>query len=196
MNIKTMVLFSTLCFSSLNAALSVANENNPAPSCRYQKDYVDHQKTPESSDILTAKWISDVAPDSNEFRKTLFILYKNGDTATIEHKYCSIYNFEISYMAKDEQEKTLEHFSAVIQQLTQSAYFDLEFNPSVKLIIQQTLSKTFNKSKPQSIGLPYSKAESSTNESVEYSVSYTPLGDIGSSYSYIVNFYVGVGGMH
>ena len=190
-----MVLFSTLCFSSLNAALSVANENNPAPSCRYQKDYVDHQKTPESSDILTAKWISDVAPDSNEFRKTLFILYKNGDIATIEHKYCSMYNFKISYLEKDKQEKTLEHFSAVIDQLTQSAHFDVAFNPSVKLIIQQALSKTFNKHKSQSVGLPDSKAKSSKNENVEYMVSYTPLIYTGLGYSYIVDFWVAVGGI-
>jgi len=98
-------------------------------------------------------------------------------------------------MAKDEQEKTLEHFSTVIDQLTQPAHFNVAFVPPIKLIIQQALSKTFNKHKSQSVDLPYSKAESSKNENVEYMVSYTPLADTASSYSYIVVFYVGVGGI-
>ncbi|WP_323814136.1 hypothetical protein [Cellvibrio sp. NN19] len=56
---------------------------------------------PTSAEVDNIFWQD--AEDGYETIKRLYISYKDGSTAVIEHKFCSMYNFQIAYYTKDKE---------------------------------------------------------------------------------------------
>ncbi|VAW60916.1 hypothetical protein MNBD_GAMMA11-427, partial [hydrothermal vent metagenome] len=68
--------------------------------CEYKKGFVAHKQITDKN-VSSYHWDERISSESNEQITTLYLTYKNGDTAIIEHKYCIMYNFEVSYLVAD-----------------------------------------------------------------------------------------------
>lgn len=161
--------------------------------CKFNKNFI-QEKPAQDKSIAHQHWRYSKDPDSDEHVKTLYIIYSNGDQAVIEHKYCLMYNFELAYFAGKSSatidqklvgrivEKHVKHYSAMLN------------NTSAKIEndVIATLNKHgFSGSKPLNKGID---SVLSKTENTELAISYMPYENIGSIYTAIVGFYLGVGG--
>ena len=73
---------------------------NAEPKCEYTTKKLSFPN-PTSAEVDNIFWQD--AEDGYETIKRLYISYKDGSTAVIEHKFCSMYNFQIAYYTKDKE---------------------------------------------------------------------------------------------
>lgn len=149
-------------------------------------------KTPKSNDIANSFWQDD--KNGYETIKRLHITYKDGSIAVLEHKFCSMYNFEVAYYAADReavkntdllQKKAEYYFSyASIQGGDQQEAIDT--------MAKNLDRKKFNPEKQAAIGYTGHHPQYGNSE---YSIDYHPL-DGASIHEAAITFYMGLGGMH
>ena len=148
--------------------------------------------TPTTKDIANSFWQKDV--DGYESIDRLYINYKNGSVAIIEHKYCSMYNFEVAYYSKEKDDfsdignltETLQGFFKL------SAFSDKKMQSSINAMIERLKEKNY--SPDTSVSTAY---DDSTEDSkrAEYSIGYVPIED-SSLHKGALFIYVGIGGEH
>lgn len=165
-------------------------------SCVFSSGFVKQTIPVNVSTISVNSWESGYDKRSDEHLKTLRILFKNGDHAVIQHKYCSMYNFEVVYLRNSQSsyldEKSIAKIVAGL--FEQYSVLKVKFTRPLADIISSSLkSGGFDVDKDMSIGLPESEAEYE-NSRVEYSIDYKTLDEFSSVYSGVIKFYVGVGG--
>ncbi len=158
---------------------SILHANTEENSCTYKAGYIAHKQITEKN-INFYKWVDRISKDNGEYITTLYITYDNGNTVTIEHKYCDMYNFEVSYFVADPDfSYSKENISGIMTQ-----YFELysvkklSFTPTLDMILKNNL-KDF---------------KYSGNERVELIIEQHPLTSAGT-YRRLINFYIGIGGM-
>jgi hypothetical protein len=147
---------------------------------------------PKSADIVNSFWQDDI--DGEETIKRLTINYKDGSVAMIEHKYCSMYNFEVAYYVKDKNKvNTTDAISEILNSVFAYAEFkDNSQKNAINAMIQRLKEKKFT---PDSnISTSYDQSNDS-NQNTEYSISYLPIED-SSLHEAAVFVYMGIGGMH
>ena len=85
-----------LVFSLLLAILTSAcqADEKVKSDCAFTHENL-NLSTPKSVDLDQAFWQKD--SDNSEKIDRLTMLFKDGSVAVIEHKYCSMYNFEAAY---------------------------------------------------------------------------------------------------
>jgi hypothetical protein len=152
----------------------------------------------DATDVGAYLWTSGSEKASGERFDTLHIVYKNGDHATIEHKYCTVYNFEINYF-RNRQSNDLDA-TAIAKTVTHlfsqyhSAPMKVKFAKPLEEILAGTLKQqAFNKDKDFSRGLPHDTV-AYPNSSVELTLNYRSLGEFSSTYSSVTTFHLGIGG--
>jgi hypothetical protein len=149
-----------------------------------------------AANVATHYWESGIDKRSDEHLKTLHIIYKNGDHAVIQHKFCSMYNFEVVYL-RNSQADYLDAASIakIVNDLyTQYAAKKAKFSRPLVDIISTSLKKAgFDIDKDSAVGLPENDA-SYPNARVEYSLDYKSLDEFSSIYSSVTKFYMGIGG--
>lgn len=148
--------------------------------------------TPKSADIVNSFWQDD--EDGDETIKRLAIIYKDGSVAMIEHKYCSMYNFEVAYYVKDKDNiNTTDAISETLNSLfAYAALKDNSQKSAIHAMTQRLKEKNFNPD--NSIGTGYDQSNES-NQNTEYSISYLPIED-SSLHEAALFVYMGIGGMH
>jgi hypothetical protein len=165
-------------------------------SCVFPGSFVKQTLPVHLSEISAYNWEVGKDKRSDEFLKTLRILYKNGDHAVIQHKYCSMYNIEVVYL-RNSQSSYLDEKSiakTVAGLFEQYSVLKVKFSRPLADIVSSSLkSGGFDVDKDISIGLPENQAEYQNNR-VEYSIDYKTLDEFSSVYSSVIKFYVGVGG--
>ena len=142
--------------------------------------------------IINRYWQHTQDPETEEFVDRLFIAYRNGDSAVIEHKYCLIYNFKASYYSTaDEHTDNIEKLDQLLLNLQDlnALAAKLSVIPNKK-IIAELKKVTFNPEKPSRVNFDASDKEAINN--VTYSFSYDPLGTLGMLGS-MVSLYVAYG---
>lgn len=148
--------------------------------------------TPKSADIVNSFWQND--EDGEETIKRLAVIYKDGSVAMIEHKYCSMYNFEAAYYVKDKSNvNTTDAIRETLNSLF--AYAALKDNSqknAIHAMTQRLKEKNFNPD--NSIGTGHDQSNES-NQNTEYSISYLPIED-SSLHEAALFVYMGIGGMH
>src|SRR5690606_26806479 len=130
--------------------------------------------TPTSDNIANAFW--QTGTDGYESVDRLHIVYKNGSVAVVEHKYCSMYNFEIAYYVNKvdelsgikELEKTLKRF------FTYSAIQDVDIQKAISAMTMRFTEKGFNADGALTTGYEGSTQD---NKKAEYSLGYVPVED-------------------
>ena len=182
--ILVMVLYGPLACSTENT------------KCTYPAGIIKQGPPSNLSSITSYTWDAGQDIRSDEHLRTLRILFKNGDHAVIQHKYCNMYNIEVIYFRNSQasylDEATISKTVAGL--FEQYSVIKVKFSTPLTDIISSSLKKNhFDTDKDISIGLPESKATYKTSR-VEYSINYKPLDEFNSLYSSAVKFYVGVGG--
>lgn len=184
-----MKLIISIFLFALTAACHA--EKGSGHTCVLTADNI-NLATPESDDIANTFWQKD--KEGYESVARIHIAYKNGSMAVIEHKYCSMYNFEIAYYTSSKNElsdtetlaKTLKTF------LAYSAIQDDGIYSAISAMSKRLDEKGFDAN--HAIAIAHNNS-TKDNKGVEYSVSYTPIED-SSLHKAALFFYMGVGGEH
>lgn len=151
-------------------------------------------ETPKSHDIVNTFWQDDRDKDSDESIKRLFISYKDGSFAILEHKYCLMYNFEAAYYLADKSKlSSIKAIQAKTEQLLAYASIkDSNQHESIGELISTLNGKKFNAERnitSSAYGFIPAYGDS------EYSINYFPLGDV-SVHQAAFFVYMGIGGTH
>lgn len=160
-------------------------------NCKYNSSFIE-KTTPTDSNIQRFEWQKQRDPDSDEYVTKLEIVYKNHNTAKIEHKYCDMYNFEYTYFV-DKKSGTLNKEDIVKYIAKGFKYSKLkpEFKIGLDKIVLQALNQHgYDSKSPFSIGL--SVDQIIYNDNVEYGIEYMP--DKNGSATSILVFYISIGG--
>ena len=178
--------------------LAVADE----AECTFPVGMVKQLPPPNAAAVAAYQWSTG---HDKEFRlehiPTLRILYKNGDHAVIQYRYCTWLNFEIDYFrnrqADDLDAKAIAILIASLHSQYHVAPEKVTFTKPLAEIIATTFrEQKFDKEKVFDYGLPYDAANYPHPElSVDYSIAYTPLNESSTSgiYSSVTRFNMGVG---
>ena len=171
--------------------------------CVFPVNAVKQSPPPNPSTVAAYQWDAgqDKKKGSNQYIQTLRILYKNGDHAVIQYRYCTWLNFEIDYFrnrqADDLDAKAIAILIASLHSQYHVAPEKVTFTKPLAEIIATTFrEQKFDKEKVFDYGLPYDAANYPHPElSVDYSIAYTPLNESSTSgiYSSVTRFNMGVG---
>jgi hypothetical protein len=180
-----------LSFLFLSLTVACHAEKNSQHECQFGPSNIE-LTTPKADNIINSSWVKD--SDGYESIDRLYVNYKDGSVAIIEHKYCSMYNFEIAYYARDKSSfADAEKIAATLGTLlSYSAIKDDTIGSALTDIKEKLKGKKFNSSQAVTADVNESNSD---NQQVEYSVSYLPLED-SSLHKAALFFYMGIGGEH
>ena len=167
------------------------------PKCAYPNQTVKQLAVQNTTDIVHYIWDTGRDKRSNEHLKTLRLLFKNGDYAVIQHKYCSMYNFEVAYFRNGQLDNLDEASIGKIVGSLYDAYAAKKATfkrPLADIVASSLRERGFGNDKDVRIGLPEGGAEY-PNEVVEYSIRYRSLYRNTNTYSGVATFYIGIGGL-
>lgn len=158
---KLRILFTLLAL--------VVSGCGTAETCNYPKDFV-VQPVNLPADYKQLEWTVSKDPDSGEWVKTGRYKLVTGAELIVEHKYCTIYNFEATLYPK--KFKSINPVALLLRKAYhQFSQIELQFKKPLNEIITQTWSEYSEKYPDiKEIGLPGEDIE--TNQSVEFSFSY------------------------
>ncbi|MES2675416.1 MAG: hypothetical protein V4660_14335 [Pseudomonadota bacterium] len=180
-----LALLTSSCFAAEKPATSTTN------SCSFTKESLKFSALKDPA-IINSYWQHTQDPETEEFVDRLFIAYRNGDSAVIEHKYCLIYNFKASYYSTaGEHTQSIEKLDQLLFNLQDlnALATKLSVIPNKK-IIAELKKLTFNPEKPSRVN--FNAADKEAVNDVTYSFSYDPLGSLGMLGS-MVSLYVAYG---
>jgi hypothetical protein len=159
-------------------------------SCAYAKKVTYHLPTSEIATYLSET--KGVDPDSQEETITHTIQYANGDTAILEQKFCSMYNFQLSYKIKKLNRTNFEHSLNNIDKLIRGVQQDYMLKAPLKDVVDMTMNQRgLSINAAFSYDLPAQVAKSSDH--VEHTISFAPHENNGA-FGAEVEFYFGLGG--
>src|SRR5690606_28030365 len=109
-----------------------------------------------------------------------------------EHKYCSMYNFEIAYYANRMDEfSDIKRFEETLKRFfTYSAIQDVDIQKAISAMTMRFTEKGFNAGGALTTGYEGSTQD---NKRAEYNLSYVPVED-SSIHKAALFIYMGIGG--
>ncbi len=160
-------------------------------SCKYSSSFIE-ETIPTDSNIQRFEWKKQRDPDSDEHVTKLEIIYKNHNTAVIEHKYCDMYNFGYTYSVnKNSDALSKTNIVKYIVEGFEQSKLKPKFKTSLNKIILHALNQhKYNANNSLSIGLPIDQII--YNDNVEYGIEYI-LHKNGPAAATLI-FYMSVGG--
>jgi hypothetical protein len=184
---KSRIIFMAMLFAT---SIAVYAEKQIALNCDYSSSVIAHLSALDNASTISE--VTGIDPDSHEKTITHSFKFDNGDMATIEQKYCSMYNFQLSYkikkLNKDNFNQSLINIDNLIHSVQQDYHLKAPLNVIINMTMNQkklTLNSTFSYDIPP-------QAVSST-ELVENSISFHPLKE-NDTYNAEIEFYFGLGG--
>ena len=185
-----MKYFLLLIFLFISAC-SKADINKHEP-CNYTDEMVTSAITQEGNISNYSAERKSAEQGAEHVLKELITLH-NGDAITIEHSYCYMYNYSLTYQVAGKIKLTslveaLPMFDHLMSQSHAGSYLTEAFSE----ILLESLSMPQKMLKaPFSIGLPNSFT--SSKENVEYSFEYHPINETNFGGEFTI--YIGVGGL-
>ncbi|HWV14466.1 MAG TPA: hypothetical protein VN030_03460 [Cellvibrio sp.] len=180
-------------FAGCNAK-AIAN-NSVENDCQYTRAALAMKmKAPADANIVNSYWQKTKDESSDETVDRLYLVFADGSSATIEHKYCSMYNFSFVYYAKHKDDINDEKkVAAIINRLFGYSAVKVVFKKPLLNVLESAFkSKNYNGQGKVDIALPADNID--INDSVEYGAYYYPLSDIGVAEG-AVGLTMSIGGM-
>lgn len=148
------------------------------------------EPTPKSATIAQSFWQK--SSEGSDNIDLLTLIFKDGSVAVIEHKYCSMYNFEVAYYTNNPaQFENTEALSSTLKNLYNlSAIQDKSIDSAIGTMTNRLKEKGYNSE--QAIGTGFDSS-TKNNQKAEFSISYQPLED-SSIHKAALFIYLGVGG--
>ena len=173
-----------------------------AQECEFPKGTVKQTPPPNAATVAAYQWDTGYDKEvDGEYMQTLRILYKNGDHAVIQHKYCTLYRFEINYFRNRQADnldaKAISTLVAGLYTQYFSAPQKVKFSRPLAQIIAATFKEqNFDREKDFGYGLPLEEAIYPDSDlSLTYLINYKSLDDMTSGiYSSVTSFALGLGG--
>lgn len=183
---------------ALASLISLVSFNGVAaePKCANPADTVKERPPHNTTALLRHFWETGRDSRSGEHLKNLYLFFKNGDYAVIQHKYCSMYNFEVAYFRSGQAEDI--DAAGVVKVVTElyenyAAKKATFKRPLADVVSASLKERGFDGDKNVSIGLPEGSAKY-PNARVQYSLNYTSIYRESSIYSGMITFTMGIGG--
>ncbi len=168
-----------------------AHQEADVTPCPYSEAITQHIAAPPNAKVSQHQ--SGVDIDSHELTKTHIVEFVNGDVATIEQKYCSMYNFSVIYTVSSISEQAFKDGLKNIHRLIDA----VEQNYHLKAPLEDIVNMTMNQRKLSlqdsfGFGLPGQAVTSDSH--VEHSLSFTRLPG-GKTAKAEIHFYFALDGM-
>ena len=180
------IVFSAILLVIANVA---CGQNNDAQKCAYATKVKYHLPA-----VDNATYLSEVKGIDRYGENTITysIQFTDGDQATLEQKYCEMYNFEVTYKIKKLNRQNFKHSLDNIEKLIRSVQQDYKLKHALRDIVEMTMNeRNLSINSAFKYGLPLQAVNSS--EYVEHSISFTPHKD-KEAFDAEVIFYFGLGG--
>lgn len=158
-------------------------------TCDFQKKELE-LLSPQSTEVANSFWQQEI--DSYETIDRLFINYKDGSIAVVEHKHCSMYNFEVAYYSASKNDfLNLTHLKETLNRLVDlSAVTDGATHKALDAMIKNLETEGF---RPDKKAESFWDGSTDRHQRAEYGMSYLPLDD-SSLHKAALFFYMGIGG--
>lgn len=164
-------LYLILLLLPINACIAQPIQTDQTNDCSYP-----HAVITVIAPINNASVVSDgkgADPSSLEHTVTHTIEYKNGDIAVLEQKYCSMYNFEVTYRIKQLTEKSFSAALSNIDQLIPKVKQDYRLVAPLDMIVNREMNEhQLSIESAFTRGLPQMAARS--DNSVEHFIRFQP----------------------
>lgn len=180
------IVFLTVLLTIVNVACGQSNDPH---GCIYAAKVKYHLPA-----LDNASYLSEVKGVDRYGEETITygIQFADGDQATLEQKFCEMYNFEVSYKIKKLNMKNFKNSLDNIEKLIRSVQQDYKLKHALRDIVEMTMNeRNLSISSAFKYGLPLQSVNSS--ESVEHSISFSPRKD-KEPFDAEVIFYFGLGG--
>lgn len=180
------LLFSMLFVFSISSCNAETLEKS---KCNITKNNI-NLITPKKPEIIHSYWQE--SSEGNESVNRLYLSYVDGSIAVVEHKYCTMYNYEIAYYSANKNEaSTIESMANTLTELLSYAAIKPSISESPEEKIKEKLKeKGFEKDDAIYFGFHSSDTK---NQLVEYSFSYASNED-SSLHRSSTFIYLGIGG--
>lgn len=184
-----MRIIISLLFFSFTVACHA--EKGTEQDCQFKYSNI-NLITPKADNIINSYWQKDT--DGYESVDRLYVSYKDGSTAIIEHKYCSMYNFEIAYYTSNKSSvSNIENLTHTLETMFSYAGIkDDTINSALADMKEKLQIKKFTPTQAIAVSADESNSD---NQRVDYSVSYMPIED-SSLHEAALFIYMGIGGEH
>ena len=181
------IIFAVTLLAILNVACA---QHASDLKCAYAGKVVYHLPVLDNAKYL--REVKGIDPDSQEETVTHTIQFANGDTATLEQKYCSMYNFQLSYEIKKLNKQNFEYCLVNIDKLIRSVQQDYQLKAPLKDVVDMAMNqRSLSIDSAFSYDLPAQVVKS--HEYVENTISFTPH-KANETAGAKVEFYFGIGG--
>lgn len=182
-------LYLMLSLLPINACSSQSVQTVQSKDCSYPHAVINSIAPIDNASVLPG--VKGTDPSSLEHTVTHTIEYKNGDVAVLEQKYCSMYNFEVTYRIKHLTDKSFLAALKNIDQIIPKVEQDYRLVAPLDMVVdremnehQLSIESTFTR------GLPQMAARS--DNSVEHSIRFQPATPDNQA---TLTFYFGLGGL-
>ena len=160
-----------------------------AKDCSYPHAVITLIAPIDNASVLTGVKGSD--PSSLEHTITHTIEYKNGDTAVLEQKYCSMYNFGVTYRIKQLTKLSFTAALSNIGQLIPKVKQDYRLIAPLNMIVNREMNEhQLSIESAFTRGLPQMTARS--DNSIEHFIRFQPATNDNQA---TLTFYFGLGGL-
>lgn len=179
--------------TSCNAKEKDVNNQSAANNCQYTRANL-AIKAPAEASVVNSYWQKTKDESSDEAVDRLYLVFADGSSAVVEHKYCEMYNFSFVYYAKYKDDIGDEKkVATIINHLSSYSAVKLKFKKPLLQTVESALkSKNYSAQSKLDIGLPADNID--INDSVEYGVYYYPLSEIGVAEG-AIGLNMSIGGM-
>ena len=182
-------LYLTLSLLPINACSAQPVQTAQAKDCSYPHAVITSIDSIDNASVLPE--VKGSAPSSLEHTVTHTIEYKNGDIAVLEQKYCSMYNFEVTYRIKQLTKQSFTAALSNIGQLIPKVQQDYRLIAPLDMIVDREMNEhQLSIESAFTRGLPQMAARS--DNSVEHFIRFQPA---TSGNPTTLTFYFGLGGL-
>lgn len=179
----------TLILAALPLSACAASNRVDLPNCSYLQNIVDSIAPVDNAEVISE--IKSRDADSLEKVSTHSVEFDNGDSARVEQKYCSMYNFSVIYQLKKNTPSSFTIALKNIDQLIPKVNQDYRLKAPLTMIIDRLMNENdYSVDTAFEHALPSMAA--SSEQYAEHSISFhlTPKSD----YQAVINFQFSIGG--
>lgn len=182
-------LYLILSLLPINACSAQPVQTAQVKDCSYPHAVITSIAPIDNASVLPGVKGSD--PSSLEHTVTHTIEYKNGDVAVLEQKYCSMYNFEVTYRIKQLTKQSFTAALSNIGQLIPKVQQDYRLIAPLDMIVDREMNEhQLSIESAFTRGIPQMAARS--DNTVEHFIRFQPA---TSDNQTTLTFYFGLGAL-
>jgi hypothetical protein len=164
-------------------------QSQESAECFYTNQVVQELSNPNGGKVVAE--VKGMDQDSEEITYTHTIEFDNQDTASVEQKYCSMYNMSVIYKLRKLDKENFEKALNSIDEITKSVKQDYQLKAPLMAVVDMTMNqRKLSLDSAFEVGLPAQAVNS--GEYVEHGIGFKRLED--DTFDAEIEFYFALGG--